>query len=247
MEIDIMRQLDHPNIVRLFEVFQDEKRFYLVTELCNGGELFDEITKRSHFSEQDAATIIKQVLSAVGYCHSKSICHRDLKPENILLDSSSKQNAGNMIKVIDFGASQRFDPAKKMNQIYGTAYYIAPEILKSDYNEKCDIWSIGVILFILLSGRPPFGGENDKEILDSVRQGVFSFSGQEWKNISSDAKDFIKQMLMYDPNTRISAENALNHPWIKKQVHEQIDLSSTLNALNNLRNFRVSYSLFPLT
>lgn len=115
MEIDIMRQLDHPNIVRLFEVFQDEKRFYLVTELCNGGELFDEITKRSHFSEQDAATIIKQVLSAVGYCHSKSICHRDLKPENILLDSSSKQNAGNMIKVIDFGASQRFDPAKKMN------------------------------------------------------------------------------------------------------------------------------------
>ena len=100
-----------------------------------------------------------------------------------------------------------------------------------------------MILFILLSGRPPFGGENDKEILDSVRQGVFSFSGPEWKNISSDAKDLIKQMLMYDPNARITAENALNHQWIKKQVHEQIDLSSTLNALNNLRTFRVSYSI----
>jgi calcium-dependent protein kinase len=112
MEIDIMRQLDHPNIVRLFEVFQDEKRFYLVTELCTGGELFDEITKRSHFSEQDAASIIKQVLSAVAYCHAKQICHRDLKPENILFDSNKQTNS---IKLIDFGASQRFDPSKKMN------------------------------------------------------------------------------------------------------------------------------------
>lgn len=163
-----MRQLDHPNIVRLFEVFQDDKRFYLVTELCTGGELFDEITKRSHFSEADAALITKQVLSAVAYCHSKNICHRDLKPENILLDSKAADSS-NSIKVIDFGASQKFDPSKKMNQIYGTAYYIAPEILKSDYNEKCDVWSVGVILFILLSGRPPFGGDNDKEILDSVK------------------------------------------------------------------------------
>jgi calcium-dependent protein kinase len=112
MEIDIMRQLDHPNIVRLFEVFQDEKRFYLVTELCTGGELFDEITKRSHFSERDAASIIKQVLSAVAYCHAKQICHRDLKPENILFDSNKQTNS---IKLIDFGASQRFDPSKKMN------------------------------------------------------------------------------------------------------------------------------------
>lgn len=125
------------------------------------------------------------------HCHSKNICHRDLKPENILMDSKNN----NSIKVIDFGASQKFETNKKMNQIYGTAYYIAPEILKSEYNEKCDIWSIGVIMYILLSGKPPFYGEDDQEILNSVKRGNFSLTGSEWKNISSDAKDLIKQML----------------------------------------------------
>jgi calcium-dependent protein kinase len=103
------------------------------------------------------------------------------------------------LKVIDFGASMRFDPNKQMNQVFGTAYYIAPEILKFDYNEKCDVWSLGVILFILLSGKPPFSGENDKEILDNVRSGIFSLSGNEWAGISSEAKDLVKQMLTYDP------------------------------------------------
>jgi calcium-dependent protein kinase len=195
-EIDIMRQLDHPNIVRLYEVFQDEKRFYLVTELCTGGELFDEITKRSNFNEQDAAAIIKQVLSAVAYCHSKNICHRDLKPENVLMDSKNN----NQIKVIDFGASQKYDDNKKMSQIYGTAYYIAPEILKSEYNEKCDVWSIGVILYILLSGKPPFYGDDDKEILNSVKLGTYTLTGPDWKNISNEAKDLIKKTLTYEPD-----------------------------------------------
>lgn len=145
----------------------------------------------------------------------------------------------NQIKVIDFGASQKFDPTKKMNQIYGTAYYIAPEILKSEYNERCDIWSVGVILYILLSGKPPFYGDDDKEILNSVRIGTYSLSGPEWRNISSEAKDLIKQMLTYDPNQRITADKALNHPWIKKKVHEQVDLKSTVAALNNMRTFRV--------
>jgi len=203
-EIDVMRSLDHPNILRLYEVYQDDKRYYLVMELCTGGELFDEITKRSQFSEADAAAIIKQVLSAVAYCHRKKVCHRDLKPENILLDSKST-DANNSIKVIDFGASTRFDGKSKLTQIYGTAYYIAPEVLKSNYSEKCDVWSAGVILYILLSGKPPFGGVNDKEILESVKQGLFSFTSPEWRSISDEAKTLIKQMLMYDPSKRISA------------------------------------------
>jgi calcium-dependent protein kinase len=146
----------------------------------------------------------------------------------------------NMIKVIDFGTSQKFDPNKKMNQIFGTAYYIAPEVLKSDYNEKCDLWSIGVILYILLSGKPPFDGNDDKEIVSSVRIGTYSLTGSEWKNISNDAKDLIKKMLTYDPSQRITAEAAINHPWIKKKVNEPVDLKNTTNALNNLRMFRVS-------
>jgi calcium-dependent protein kinase len=139
-----------------------------VTELCTGGELFDEITNQSQFCEGDAAKIIQQVLLAIGYCHSKRIVHRDLKPENILLDS--KKNS-NVVKVIDFGTSSKFEPGKKLSSQFGTAYYIAPEVLTSEYNEKCDIWSIGVILYILLSGRPPFDGKDDKEIIKKVRIG----------------------------------------------------------------------------
>lgn len=118
-----------------------------------------------------------------------------------------------------------------MNQIFGTAYYIAPEVLKGDYNEKCDLWSIGVILYILLSGKPPFDGNDDKEIVNSVRIGTYSLSGPEWKNISSEAKDLIKRMLEYEVGKRISAEQALNHPWIKKKVAEPSDPKATISAL----------------
>jgi calcium-dependent protein kinase len=118
-----------------------------------------------------------------------------------------------------------------MNQIFGTAYYIAPEVLKGDYNEKCDIWSIGVILYILLSGKPPFDGNDDKEIVNSVRIGTYSLSGAEWKNISAEAKDLIKKMLTYDIAQRISAESALTHPWIKKKVTEPSDPKATISAL----------------
>ncbi len=163
-EIDILKNLDHPNILRLYEVFEDKKFIYLVTEFCEAGELFDEIVKRQRFDERDAAIIIKQLLSAIAYCHSKSVCHRDLKPENILIDNKETLS----IKLIDFGTSQKFDTEEKMELILGTAYYIAPEVLKGEYDEKCDVWSIGVILYILLSGEPPFPGSNDKEILKHV-------------------------------------------------------------------------------
>lgn len=137
----------------------------------------------------------------------------------------------NAIKVIDFGTSQKFDPSKKMSQIFGTAYYIAPEVLKGEYNEKCDLWSIGVILYILLSGKPPFDGNDDKEIVNSVRIGTYSMSGPEWKSISNDAKDLIKKMLTYDIGQRITAEQSLNHPWIKKKVLEPSDPKATIAAL----------------
>jgi calcium-dependent protein kinase len=126
-----------------------------------------------------------------------------------------------------------------MTQTYGTAYYIAPEVLQSEYSEKCDLWSVGVILYILLSGRPPFDGNDDKEIVKNVKIGLYSMSGPEWKNISKDAIDLIKKMLTYEPNNRISAEAALNHVWIKKKVVETFDTKATIAALTNLRTFRV--------
>lgn len=170
-EIDILKNLTHPNILRLFEVFEDKKNIYLVTEYCQGGELFDEIINRGKFEEKDAANIIKQVLSAISYCHNQNVCHRDLKPENILIDDKDR----NTIKLIDFGTSQVFGGDEKMQLVLGTAYYIAPEVLEGNYDEKCDIWSIGVILYILLSGTPPFPGANDEEIMAKVKKGKLTF------------------------------------------------------------------------
>lgn len=157
-EINILRELDHPNIVKMYEFFEDEKRYYIVTEICKGGELFDEIIARGKFTEKDAAVLMKQVLSCVNYCHKNHIVHRDLKPENILLEQNKDFD---QIKIIDFGTSLLFDSAKSLDEKLGTPYYIAPEVLNKKYNEKCDIWSCGVIVYILLSGMPPFNGQSD--------------------------------------------------------------------------------------
>lgn len=156
-EIKILKQLDHPNIVKLYEIYSDQDNIYLITEFLEGGELFDLILKTRHFNENIAARIMKQLFQAINYCHSKNIVHRDLKPENLLLQAADKFD----IKVIDFGLSRTFDANKVMCSKLGTPFYIAPEVLKQKYNEKCDIWSCGVILYILLSGTPPFNGKND--------------------------------------------------------------------------------------
>lgn len=238
-EISILKQLDHPNIVKLYEFFQDEKRYYIVTELCLGGELFDKITKKKVFGEKDAARYFKQILSAVVYCHSHHIVHRDLKPENLLLESD-EENAN--IKVIDFGTSQSFNPDKKMNQKFGTPYYIAPEVLKKDYTEKCDVWSCGVILYILLSGRPPFPGKNEAEIIKQVETGIYHMDTSEWKNVSPLAKDLIRHMLEINPIKRLSSLSALNHKWIGKFENEENIEANTI-ILDNLRKFRTSSKL----
>jgi calcium-dependent protein kinase len=162
-EITILKKLDHPNILKLYEVFEDEKRYYLVTELCKGGELFDEIVTKVCFSEKEAAAIIQQILQAVAYCHDLGIVHRDLKPENVLID----KELNNTLKIIDFGTSTIYDKSSgPLKTTHGTSYYIAPEVLNKRYDDRCDVWSIGVILYILLSGKPPFDGDNDEEITE---------------------------------------------------------------------------------
>jgi calcium-dependent protein kinase len=230
-EVSILKDLDHPNIVKLYELYQDEGYYYLITEFCTGGEFFDRIQAMHSFTEKIAADYMKQILSAVVYCHDKNIVHRDLKPENLLLDSKSLDAR---LKVIDFGTSKKFVSGAKMNQKFGTAYYIAPEVLNKDYDEKCDIWSCGVILYILLCGYPPFGGANDRDILNKVKIGKYKFDEDDWGKISYDAKNLIRKMLTFNPADRISAREALNDKWIQNNT-----IGAPLNqkALRNLADF----------
>ena len=205
--------------------------------MCYGGELFDKISEEQFFSEHDAAHIMKQVLSGINYCHQKNIVHRDLKPENLLLD---KDESSPKIKIIDFGTSQTFDPDQPMSQKFGTPYYIAPEVLKKKYTAKCDIWSIGVILYILLCGYPPFNGGNDKQIIEAVLKGKFTLEEPEWDDISEDAKDLVRKMLEYEPSKRISASDALQHKWILHHTStDKVEKTLASKTLSNLKNFRV--------
>lgn len=187
-----------------------------MTELCTGGELFEELSKRGKFNEEEAALIINQVLEAVSYCHANNIVHRDIKPENILIEGKSKN-----IKIVEFGASQKFDAEHKMSSAYGTLHFIAPEVLMIEYDEKCDIWSVGVVLYILLSGKPPFDGESEKEIAKKIKMGEYKMIDEEWMSISEEAKDLVKRMLYYDPAKRISATEAMSHSWFSKYIKEK--------------------------
>jgi calcium-dependent protein kinase len=241
-EIAILKDLDHPNIVKMFEFLEDDKRIYIVTEICKGGELFDEILNRSKFDENDAAVVMKQLLSAINYCHTKKIVHRDLKPENMLLEQDKDLEK---IKIVDFGTSLMYDPSKKLDEKLGTAYYIAPEVIKKSYNEKCDLWSCGVIMYILISGEPPFNdprADNDA-IMKKVELGKYDLEHGVWKSVSKEAKDLIKKLLTYDPAERIGAEQALQHPWIADRASIHVDSQVAEQALGNFMNFRADQKL----
>ncbi|CAD8142780.1 unnamed protein product [Paramecium pentaurelia] len=230
-EMNILKNLDHPNIVKLYELFEDDKNYYLVTEYCSGGELFDRIKKMNFFSEKKAAELMRQILSAVWYCHNQKIVHRDLKPENLLFVSDSPDAD---LKVIDFGTSRKFETGKRMTKRLGTPYYIAPEVLLENYNEKCDVWSCGIILYILLCGYPPFSGRSESDILKRVKAAQLKFDPEDWAHISEDAQNLIKNMLNPNPAKRISSEQAYNDKWIQNNAP-----SNQVNqkALQNLQQF----------
>jgi calcium-dependent protein kinase len=233
MEVSILKMLDHPNIVKLLEIYEDDRCYYLIQEYCSGGELFDKIQEFHSFSERQAAEYMRQILSAIHYCHEKGIVHRDLKPENLLLES---KKANSQLKIIDFGVSMKYKKGEKMHEKYGTPYYIAPEVLQRNYDEKCDVWSCGVILYILLCGYPPFNGPNDVEIMKAVKNGKFTFDDPDWKMISPEAKSIITKMLMLSPNKRVSAREALEDPWIKSNSYTAPFHS---NIFKNMTQFNV--------
>ena len=235
-EINILSKLSHPNIMQIFEVFDDNTNVYIVSEYCKGGELFDIISTKGSFTEKDACVIMKQLMSAICYSHQNNIVHRDLKPENILMDNDTDDLT---IKLIDWGCAQTIKSAKQSKQADGTAYYIAPEVLKGEYDEKCDIWACGVIFYILLCGYPPFNGETDDEIYEAVLSGKFQFPEEDWGQVSQDAKDLIKKMLTKDPKKRISALYSMQDVWFKKNEEKsEYDKKLAKKVLNNMKKFK---------
>jgi len=212
-EVKILGKISHSNVVKLWESFETEDKIYMVQDLLSGGELFDRIIQQTYFSEAEAAKCITQVTSALVYLHKQNIVHRDLKPENLLLTSNSDDYD---VKIIDFGLAKCSpDP---MVMPCGTPGYVAPEILKrKPYHKAVDIWSLGVIMYILLCGFPPFHEENGdlKKLYKQIRAGKYTFPPKFWKNISEQAKDLIRRMLTVRPNNRITAEGIMNDRWLE--------------------------------
>ena len=208
-EISILRTLDHPNIVRVFDVFESKREMYLVMEYCSGGDLYS----KAPYSEAQAAMILTKILSAVAYMHKMKVIHRDLKPDNCIFESTA-DNAEP--KIIDFGLSKQYVSDKyKMHAVVGTIDTMSPQVLKGEYTSKADLWAIGVIAYILLSGTRPFHGGTNKKIASEIIKGDFSFDGKEWQHVSQQAQDFCSKLLTYNPDQRPTATDALRDPWLR--------------------------------
>jgi calcium/calmodulin-dependent protein kinase I len=219
-EISIMQELKHPNIIRLYDVFT-EPDYFLVTEKMAGGDLLSRINGMSFLGEVQGLRVSKSILEAVRYMHSKKIAHRDLKPENLLLDSDSDDAA---VKLADFGFAKREKLPNSFTTMCGTANYVAPEILRAvPYGIAADLWSVGIIAYILLVGYQPFRGEDEDTLQNQIRDGVFEFDEEIWSNITNEAKSFISSILKVDPAERLSANEALAHKWFNLE-----DLGNTV-------------------
>ncbi|KNC46360.1 CAMK/CAMK1 protein kinase [Thecamonas trahens ATCC 50062] len=211
-EVEIMQSIDHPNVITLLEIFETPSQLVLVMELVSGGELFERIVQKGNLSEAEAAGIVRQILQALKYLHSRNVVHRDLKPENLLF---AKPGAGGVVKIADFGLSTVCDDGSWLQTACGTPGYVAPEILKSSgYSTPVDLWSVGVILYILLCGFPPFYDENLSVLFDQIMSGQFDYPSPYWDHVSDEAKDLIEALLTVNPKTRLTAAEALDHEWL---------------------------------
>jgi len=240
-EINLMKLMDHPNIIKLYETFEDNQFIYMVMELCSGGELFDKIVETHHFTENQAAIIMQQMIRAVYYMHELHVAHRDLKPENFLFLNSDRIEK-NTLKLIDFGLSTKFTDGQVLTTKAGTPYYVAPQVLAGKYDKSCDMWSVGVMMYVLLSGYPPFYADRDEDVLKLVKRGKFSF-GEGWRNISQDAKDLITKMLTMDTEKRLTAAQAVKAEWVVNHAPKAKQISLESSFVDKLRAFRVQNRL----
>ena len=245
-EIDILRKLDHPNIVKIIEFYSASKAYYIITDYCSCGELYNQI--KFQYNEYQLSVLFYQVFSGLYYLHSKNIVHRDLKLENILISEMELDKKTNKkyfwIKIIDFGTAKIFEKNKNEKTVIGSSYYIAPEVLQKNYNEKCDTWSAGVILYMLIVGRAPFDGKNDDEIIDNIKKGKFNDKHKKLLNASSEVQDLVKHLLQVNVKKRFSASDALKHPWFKKfnakAIYFNIDKEQIIIYLNRLRKYQIN-------
>eukprot|EP01120_Amphizonella_sp_Union-15-10_P014563 TRINITY_DN709_c0_g1_i1.p1 TRINITY_DN709_c0_g1~~TRINITY_DN709_c0_g1_i1.p1 ORF type:complete len:384 (+),score=83.20 TRINITY_DN709_c0_g1_i1:103-1254(+) len=234
-EVEILLKVRHPNIIKLKDLFDSSKTLFLVLELVTGGELFDSIVAREQYSEEDAVRVMKELLSAIEYLHSMGIVHRDLKPENLLLSDNSPNSP---IKLADFGLSKIYSPEmmQKMSTACGTPGYVAPEILdpsmtgSGGYDKEVDMWSAGVVMYILLCGYPPFYNEVEQQLFEIILSGKYEFHSPYWDNISDTAKDLIKHLLVVDPKKRFTANEALQHDWFTKAVVSKVKTKSGIHT-----------------
>ncbi|KAL3846090.1 hypothetical protein ACJIZ3_003493 [Penstemon smallii] len=213
-EVKILKALSgHKNLIKFYDAFEDSQNVYVVMELCEGGELLDRILARGgRYSEEDAKRIVVQMLSVVAFCHLQGVVHRDLKPENFLFATKDEDAP---MKVIDFGLSDFIRPDQRLNDIVGSAYYVAPEVLHRSYSSEADIWSIGVITYILLCGSRPFWARTESGIFRSVLRADPNLYDAPWPSVSPEAKDFVKRLLIRDHRKRMTAAQALTHPWLR--------------------------------
>ncbi|XP_010550381.1 PREDICTED: CDPK-related kinase 5 isoform X2 [Tarenaya hassleriana] len=222
-EVKILRALSgHNNLPHFYDAYEDHDNVYIVMELCEGGELLDRILSRGgKYTEEDAKAVVIQILNVVAFCHLQGVVHRDLKPENFLFTSKEENS---QLKAIDFGLSDYVRPDERLNDIVGSAYYVAPEVLHRSYSTEADIWSVGVIVYILLCGSRPFWARTESGIFRAVLKADPSFDEPPWPSLSSEARDFVKRMLNKDPRKRLTAAQALSHPWIKNSNDVKVPL-----------------------
>lgn len=237
-ELSILSTIDHPNVVKFFETYEDDHNYYLVMEYLEGGNIFERKENKSDgVNEAYISKIAHKIISAINYCHTIGVVHRDIKPENILF---AYKNPDSEVKIIDFGLSKKFNSASEdfMKSFIGTPFFVAPEVISMKYDFNCDLWSIGATMYMLFTGNPPFNSQNKNEILHSIQNNKPDFSQIIWKKVSSEAKDFVKKLLVKNPKKRMNSIQALNHKFLQdvnNLIHKREFLDEEI--LTNLKNF----------
>ena len=246
-EIEILMKLDHPNIVKVYEYYVDDIYYYLIMEYISGGMLHETIARWIVFSEKKAAIIMQQILSAVFYLHQNKIVHRDLKPDNILVQKTTSEEEVR-IKLIDFGTCNYLEEGKYLNFCIGTPQFVAPEVLDKKYNNKCDVWSGGAILYMLLSGDPPFKGFCTYALLENVKEGDLNFDKYRFDIVSEEAKELCQQMLNTNFNKRPNSKECLNHKWIQS-YHRDLTVKPVIlkGVMKNIKSFNVKHKIQKTT